>query len=90
MTKNATVASQSNGYRLIPNHFCPACGAPAVAEFNPELDYWDILAKELDLPTDLTIEVFTHWMKDRNADNKFVDYIREIQRELEEVDETGK
>lgn len=86
VVRNAPLASQSNGYTLIPNHYCPACGSPAVAEFNPELDYWEIVAKLLDLPVGTTIDFYSHWMRDKNTPAKFVEWIKEIQAEVEAAD----
>jgi hypothetical protein len=81
--RTAPLASQSNGYFPIPHHFCPACGSPAVAAFNPELDYWEVVAKDLDLPVDVTVDFFNHWMRDRNTPAKFIEWIKSIQEEVD-------
>jgi hypothetical protein len=82
VSKHAASQSASNGYYPIPNHFCPVCGSPAVAEFNPELDYWELISSSLDLPVGLTLQIYSHWLKDKFATAKFIDYVMEIQQEL--------
>lgn len=79
----ATRASESDGYHLIPNHYCPNCGACTVAVANPELDYWEIIAKQLKLPVGLTTEIHRHWMRDKTATAKFVEYVTTILEELD-------
>jgi hypothetical protein len=83
VVRGADEQSMSNGYFPIPNHFCPVCGNPAITEVNPELDYWEIIAGQLELPVSLTIEIYSHWLKDRTATNKFVEYIQALMKELD-------
>ena len=70
-----------------PARFCPNCGAsfPNVTTTqDPELDYWEIIAETLDLPTGLTTQIHAHWMRDRTATSAFIDYVHQIQSELDD------
>lgn len=83
VVRGADEQSLSNGYFPIPHHFCPVCGCPAVAEYNAELDYWEIIAGQLGLPVSLTIKVYSHWLRDRTATSKFIEYIQAIMKEMD-------
>lgn len=68
-----------------PGNFCPNCGAKSSATtFDPQLDYWELIATQLDLADDvkLTQQIHSLWLRDRTATSKFIDYVTEIQRSL--------
>lgn len=83
VVRTAAQPSQHDGYYLIPNHFCPNCGSAAIAQFDPSLDYWELLSAKLDLPTYLTPKLFSLYQADKTATAKFVDYIQQILSELD-------
>lgn len=83
MVRSSNEQSPAGNYFPIPNHYCPVCGAQAVAEYNPALDYWEIIAAKLDLPVSLTVQIYSHWMKDAQASAKFIEYIQQILAELD-------
>lgn len=68
-----------------PGRFCPNCGTTAgdvSTTVDPELDYWEIISADLDLPTGLVKQIYSIWLADRTATNKFVQYVTEIQATL--------
>lgn len=84
VVKRASTASMHNGYTLIPNHFCPNCGSPATAEFNPALDYWEVLSNSLNLDMQDTQQIYSLFLADKTATSKFVDYVTSIMKELDD------
>jgi hypothetical protein len=64
----------------MPGRFCPNCGQSAVAFFDPQLDYWELMAKELpgELAAGLVAELHSHWVKDTKTEQQFVEYIKSV------------
>ena len=83
MVRSSATESPQGHYFPIPNHYCPVCGAQAVAQYNPTLDYWELIAAKLDLPVALTLTIYSHWMKDATATATFVEYIQSVIAELD-------
>lgn len=87
--RSAAQASQSNGYFLIPNHFCPNCGQPCVSTFDPTLDWWELTigaidpTNQLQLNPQLVQEIYAAWQRDPTATSKFVEYVQSIISELD-------
>lgn len=84
MIRTSTEESPHGNYFPIPNHYCPVCGARSVAEYNPTLDYWEIIATRLDLPVALTLQIYSHWMRDSHSTANFIEYVQQVLNELEE------
>lgn len=83
MVRTANVESEQGHYFPIPNHYCPVCGKQTVAKFDPTLDYWEIISSRLDLPVELTLQIYSHWMKDALATAQFVEYVQSVLAELD-------
>jgi len=61
--------------------FCPNCGSPTLKERDPQQDYWELIASELDLTVELTTMLYDAWLHDAQFET-FREFVQAMELEV--------